>query len=384
MKINDHFSKISGCWGALAPKAYKPIHRWWTEFIFVDLAIACIAGLGYTVLIMGMRPLHPTDVSWLPPDGATAHIGWELFRQDTHLHWPFMYTERLGHPLGDSAALMDINTLLAVIFKPLSPLLPEPFQYMGWEVVLACILQYFFALRLFRLLIPRASTLALGSASIFFLLSPPLTLRVAGHFALTNHWIILAALLIFCRAQYVHEKETRAFNVAGAALTVISTLVNPYLAFQACCLLCAGTASLLWQRKMTVAGALGSLTLFGATCIGTAVSFGIMILGRGNASTGYRDFSMNLLSPLDPGRFSSFFPRLPRAVNGQYEGYNYLGAGVILLGVLVALISLFQHKAHPLNAAWMVPLLLCCGLLTILAASTKSGLAEGLSLPAKA
>src|SRR5690242_14353193 len=59
MKIKHYFSEMSACRGALAPKAHKPIHRWWTEFIFVDLTIACIPGFVYAVLIMGMRPLHP-------------------------------------------------------------------------------------------------------------------------------------------------------------------------------------------------------------------------------------------------------------------------------------------------------------------------------------
>ena len=79
-EIKRYFSEMSACRGALAHKTHKPIHRWWTEFIFVDLTIACIAGFVYAVLIMGMRPLHPSDVSWLPHHGATAHIGWELFR----------------------------------------------------------------------------------------------------------------------------------------------------------------------------------------------------------------------------------------------------------------------------------------------------------------
>ena len=165
------------------------------------------------------------------------------------MHWPFMYTERLGHPLGDSAALMDINTIARGHLQALVSAFTGTISVHGLGGCVGMHSAIFFRSETLPLTHTSSEYTRTWMAGIFFLLSPPLTLRVAGHFALTNHWIILAALLIFCRAQYVHEKETRAFNVAGAALTVISTLVNPYLAFQACCLLCAGTVSLLWQLK---------------------------------------------------------------------------------------------------------------------------------------
>ena len=46
------------------------------------------------------------------------------------------YTDRLGYPKGESVALLDLNPLMAVVLKPLSPLLPEPAQYFGIEVIL--------------------------------------------------------------------------------------------------------------------------------------------------------------------------------------------------------------------------------------------------------
>ncbi len=91
-------------------------------------------------------------------------------------------------------------------------------------------------------------------------------------------------------------------------------------------------------------------------------------------SGGYRDLSMNLVAPFDPRTFNSLiFPRLRGASPGQYEGYNYLGAGVlILLAVIVV------HGAVCIAAScwrpdkrWLVPLAVCCLLLTLLALSTK-------------
>src|SRR5271167_3220197 len=121
--------------------------------LWFDLAIAAIAGLLYALIVMGPGPLNPRNIDWVTPDTACYYVGWELFRQDPKPHWPLTYTDRLGYPEGESVALLDVNPLLAVVLKPLSPLLPEPLQYFGLEVVLACCLQFFFAFRIFRMVL---------------------------------------------------------------------------------------------------------------------------------------------------------------------------------------------------------------------------------------
>src|ERR1700730_6891862 len=105
-----------------------------------DLALALIAGMLYALVVLGPRPLNPRNIDWIPYDPAYHYIGWELFRQDPKAHWPITPTDRLGYPEGESAALTDLTPLLAVVLKPLSPLLPEPMQYFGIEAVLACAL----------------------------------------------------------------------------------------------------------------------------------------------------------------------------------------------------------------------------------------------------
>ena len=168
--------------------------------MWFDLAVAIVAGLLYALIVIGPAPLNPRNVDWVTVDPAYHYVGWELWRQDPHVHWPLTYTDRLGYPKGESIALVDLNPLLAVLLRPLSPLLGEPFQYFGLEVVLACALQFFFAFRIFRLVL---GTNALGIAlcSIFFLLAPPLNYRLMQHYSLSNQWLLLAALYIFFRVQ---------------------------------------------------------------------------------------------------------------------------------------------------------------------------------------
>ncbi len=341
--------------------------------VWFDLAIALVAGLLYALIVLGPRPMNPRNVGWIPFDPAYHYIGWELFRQDPKLHWPVTYTDRLGYPAGEAVALTDLNPLLAVVLKPLSPLLPEPMQYFGIEAVLACALQFFFALRIFRLILNR-NLWGMVMASAFFLLSPPLTYRFWGHFSLSNHWLLLAALFIFLREQLAPTQNLRRFVMAAVALAAVSVGTNPYLAFQVVLVLTAAVVSLLWQERLTWLRATGMMALLIAVCIGMAAALGLVITGgRGYASGGYRDLSMNLLAPIDPRGWTSLvMPRFGSASPGQYEGYNYLGAGVLALALIVVVACLARRrKLRMPDLRWVLPLAGCCLLLTLMALSTR-------------
>ena len=339
--------------------------RRWYDSVWFDLAIA--------LLVMGPRPLNPRNVNWVAFDPAYHYIGWELYRQDPQVHWPLTYTDRLGYPKGESVALIDLNPLMAVVLKPLSRLLPEPAQYFGIEVVLGCILQFFFAFRLLRLLIgPTIIGRALCSA--FFLLAPPLNYRFWGHYSLSNQWVLIAALFIFAQAQQPSPRSVRRFVLSATALAAISVGINPYLAFEVLLVLLAGVVSLLWRKSITLLQSAGVVGLLAAIGFAVAAALGLVISGgRGYASGGYRDLSMNLLAPIDPRSWTSvLLPRLSSASPGQYEGYNYLGAGVLLLAVIAVVTALFKRaRLRPPDKCWFVPLAVCCLLLTLLALSTR-------------
>ncbi len=357
--------------------------------MWFDLGIAVVAGLLYALIVMGPGPLNPSNVDWVTVDPAYHYIGWELFRQDPHLHWPLTYTDRVGYPQGESVALLDLNPLLAVVLKPLSPFLPEPMQYFGLEAVLACALQFFFAFRIFRLILG-TNLLGIVLCGIFFLLVPPLNYRFMGHYSLSNHWLLLAALLLFLQVRPESNRPTQAkeawvghphppkavrqFVIYGTLLAAVSVGINPYIAFQVLMVLAAGVVSLLWQRRLTLPRAAGVMLLFCASGFVVAYSLGLVIAGgRGYTTGGYRVFSLNLLSPVDPrGWTSILFPRLPGATPGQYEGYNYLGVGVLVLAsIVLAMAVLRRNKLPSLNPRWLLPLLLCCVVLTLLALSTR-------------
>jgi hypothetical protein len=364
------------------------------------LCAALVAGLLYALVVIGPAPLNPRNVDWVTLDPAYHYVGWELWRQDPHVHWPLTYTDRLGFPRGESIALVDLNPLLAVLLRPLSPLLGEPFQYFGLEAVLCCALQFFFAFRIFRLMLG-TNVLGMALCSIFFLIAPPLNYRLTQHYSLSNQWLLLAALYVFFRSQESpiqpkdrwvgHQQSSptqakggwvghpilnpiRQFTISGAVLAGIAAGINPYIAFQVLVLLLAGVVSLLWQRRVTLWHAAGIAALFCASGLVVSYSLGLVIAGgRGYTTGGYRVFSLNLMSPVDPRGWTSIvLHRLSSATPGQYEGYAYLGAGVLALALIVlGAVVVGRPKLPSLDRRWVLPLLLCCAVLTLLALSTR-------------
>jgi hypothetical protein len=95
------------------------------------IVVGLCFGVLYAWLLIGAGPLNPSNTAWIFGDTATYYSGWEEYRHDPHLHFPLAWTERVGYPVGTSVALLDTIPLAAVLLRPLSPVLPEPFQYLG-------------------------------------------------------------------------------------------------------------------------------------------------------------------------------------------------------------------------------------------------------------
>ena len=189
--------------------------------------LAGVVGVLYSLLVIGPRPINPRNVEWLSPDPSTYQIAWELYRQDPKLRWPLTFTDRIGYPQGESISLMDPNPLLAVSLKPFSRFLPEPGQYQGLEVVVIFVLQFFFALMLFRVLLG-PDPFAVALPAVFFLVAPLLTCKIAGgHFSNGNHWLIVAALLAFCLAQRRSPGSISRFTSYALILAGFAVAINP-------------------------------------------------------------------------------------------------------------------------------------------------------------
>ena len=215
---------------------------------------------------------------------------------------------------------------------------------------------------------------ALGSA--FFLLAPPLNYRFWGHYSLSNQWLLVAALYVFARAQQASPGAVRRFVISAAVLAAISVGINPYLAFEVLLVLIAGVASLLWQkrsrwrsppelRRMLASGRLRCRVLFGPG-------------HQRRQRLRQRRISRSVDEPAGPVRSAhlhlAHLPSTARArASASTRATTILARACSSLLAIVVIAALMHRKAscRQPDKRWLVPLALCCLLLTLLALSTK-------------
>ena len=341
---------------------------WWA------LLVSIVAGTFYAALVMGPGRIKPTYVSWVFADPAQQYIAWELYRQDPNWHWPLTYTNRVGYPYGESVALMDVNPMFAIPLKVCSRWLPDKFQYFGIETLTSSTLQFFLGLLLFRFLLgPSIPSILLCSS--FLLLSPVMTDRMRGHYSLTNHWLLLSAILLYLVWNRSDKPARFTFAFVAVALAATAVCVHPYIAFPVLVLIAGCLVSLVWRRKLTLWQ--GSVVFWGLVviCLATAYAVGLIMPGGGHGygAGGYRFYSLNLLGPFDPSAYGSVLLKpLPHATSGQPEGYAYLGAGILVLVVLSIPLVAYGWKRVPRFSRQSVTVLFtCCVFLTLMALSTR-------------
>jgi hypothetical protein len=329
------------------------------------LPVACLGVLAYLYLF-GPATLNPLNVAWmLQGDPAQHYLGWQFFRNEPW-HWPLGRITRLGIPEGTGIVFTDSIPLLALLLKPFSAFLPAEFQYFGLWMLACYLLTGYFAL---RLLGPFTENRALRiAAASFFLLSPPLLLRGYGHEALMAQWLLLAGIDACLRGW----QWPRWF-----VLVLVAALVHPYLLLMMLGLLCAanlqaglvepgGLMKRARQNAVILAGLV--VVLFAAGHVGIKGSL---------AGEGYGFFSMNLAALVDSETEPNFgharlVPDIPAATQGQYEGFLYLGGGMILLGVLAIGLMLARiGPAAPARATPVWPLIAVAAVFWLLALSNE-------------
>jgi hypothetical protein len=298
------------------------------------LALAILLGLCNAVALLGWRVINPSDISWLAGDNASHHLGWAFYRHESSWTFPLTWTRRIGYPEGASIALLDSIPLIPILLRPFEFLLPEPFQYLGLYACVCFVLQAYFGFRLCtRLFDGHTGFVIVGGA--FFLLAPPLTWQLYGHYPHLGHWLVLAGL-----DSYFSDTSTVSplrWMSRHWLVLVAAVGNNSYIAAMCVLIAFAGLARLRLESRsgwVTTAG------MFGATfvvLVASLLTFGLLVSATAGTyrAPGYGQLSMNLLAPINPMAFGSvLIPPLPVTNPGQLEGYNYLGLGMIALLLL--------------------------------------------------
>jgi hypothetical protein len=304
--------------------------------------VGALVGAAFFLWTAGLRIVDPSEIGWMMRFDWPIHFfGWHFFRSEPW-SWPPGLIERYYFPMGTAIGFTDSIPLVAFLLKPIAGWLPRTFQYLGLWLLVCFALQGFFGAMLMRLWTPRFLSQVAGAA--MFVLMPTLLIRV-GHPALCAHWLLLWALWIACRPD---TRGPRVFE--WAALGLLAGLIHPYLAVMTLALLAPAAAGAeAWARRAAAIGSAVTATLLGWWTSGLFSVAGSESL----AAEGLGHYSMNLLSPISPtGGWSRLLPDWPRATTGQdFEGFQYLGAGTLLLIVVAVALRIASRDRSPLDRA---------------------------------
>jgi hypothetical protein len=282
-----------------------------------------------------------------------------------------------------------------------SHFLPKDFQYLGAYAAICLVLQTFFALKLLSCFTSDRAIILVGS--LFFLNSPILLNRFYGHYSLCSQWLILAAL--YCYFRPANRADLVRYISPFVVLAAVSGGITPYLAVM---VLAIGVAGLYRSHleapanvpnnpprdETSLAGAIPcapggtrldlrrilaanhpvwAIILAAATVI-SFTFFGFIVFGSipKLGDEGYRIYSMNLLSPFNPSGTSILTKLLPVFPVQGYEAYNYLGLGVISLGLICLIRS--PGLVAKLWTPALRPLVFVSVLLTLVALSLRFSL----------
>lgn len=312
------------------------------------------------LLIYGLVPLDPTNDLWLlggydEGDIVQHYAGWLAFRNSPWA-FPLGYASGASIPDGLIISYTDSVPWVAILCKLFRGILPSTWQYFGLYTFVCFVLQGIAAgLLLNRFSDSRAFTF--GSC-ILFVSAPILLDRALRHTALASHWLILFSIYVYLvyrekltllangDAQELQEKRRLSlFPWQCFLLNVLAIGLHPYLMSITmlftllCCLEYACRAvweskPLRWCKAAGLMLAVLLTTAFAGWCLG------VVGWSSGDSREGFGFYSMNLNAIVNPSspfgyRWSRFLPVLPQG-QGQYEGFNYLGLGFILLLIAAA------------------------------------------------
>ncbi|RYD85388.1 MAG: DUF4214 domain-containing protein [Verrucomicrobiaceae bacterium] len=313
----------------------------------LSLIIVVVLGLAWAAFALGPKPLNIYDTSWLWGDLSGVFLAWTQYGLDPSPTG--LLTDRLSYPVDMSIALFDPMPIFLVAFSGISKLAPYQTQYFGIYFAVCTAAQ-----GVFGYLAAREATLAghpneptaglwrevswIG-AGVCCAIAPITMLRFTGHTALASQWILILSIWVAIRWRASGDLK---WGATHGSVMFLATGLNPYLALMvglnftlAAFLSQKGLP--IWKPAARVAGLL-FIALVGLYVFGFAA-------GAEGGTGGYGIYSMNALGPFDSNAEANILKLdVPDPTGGQtFEGYQYLGIGVIALAI-VALVAAFRTR----------------------------------------
>jgi hypothetical protein len=312
-----------------------PITSWWTRELSPRQAYAVAAALGLAVYVFMFGPGHMfgTSTHWdMPSNDERAYmIGFRYFLQEPW-HWPLFVSRRMNLPYRESIAFTDSIPLWALVNKLIATIIPpwKPFAmraYLGLWAAIVYALQACFGVAILRQLGHRGRGAAIVT-SLFFVAIPAFVIRY-GHASLSAHFLTLSALYLYLRCSAAPAERRKLILIWVFQLGAV-LLINPYHAVMSFGLF---TVALVRTRELRTIAVWLPL---GCVSLGTAAWLAGYFSGESRVHMpGFDMAGSNVLMMIVPMK-STFFGDAGWLANVlaseyQYEGWAYLGLGVLVL-----------------------------------------------------
>lgn len=331
--------------------------------------VAALLGLAFAAWALPFDFVFPSLAQSRPfPDDTGQHIAAQRWFIAEPWSWPPLAIRSLGAPDGTNLAFVDGIPILAVPLKLIAAWLPAGFHGIGLWYALSAILQPVAAVWCLRAAGERRLLPALAIALLA--LGMPAWIARFGHTALWGHFIVLLGL--GCALRLV-RRPTRAGWIGAILLQPAALFVHPYLAGMTLAMLASVPLTLLLRGDPRWRGAALATSLAIAAVLLPTIAFGYLgAQGEG----GYGAMALNLASPLWPhgswllGTLAPGF--IDATGNTGWDGYNWLGLGVVASLLFAAILSPRALFRLPLRHPGLVLALLA---LTVFAVSHRVGFA---------
>jgi hypothetical protein len=329
----------------------KPVDAPWSAAqgpvgLLMCILVACVfVGTTFSLdFILGASSYWQTE-----SDDITQYVaGFNLYFS-APWQWPLLAFDSLNFPKGTRVTFVDAIPLYALLLKFLVPASWAPFNPFGIWVLLCFVLQAVAAWYLLRVL--RINSWAFLLALTLLLIGFPALMARMGHISLMSHWILLFALALYVKTQ-AHSRMT---VTAWTCLLTAAFYVNIYLFVMASGIF--GAAWLSMQSPLVLRNWLRLLTPCVVLGLSSLITLFPLPTAEVTSEWGFGYYSMNLLSPWTGGALVNFHVQQGP---GQYEGFNYLGLGVIvgLIGALLMTVLLGPIRfLHSVRQHWALVLL---------------------------
>ena len=281
---------------------------------------------------------------WLAPRGIADGGGYDMpiilsgyfhFVVD---HWrlPLFDALTLGRPPGTNILLTDSVPILALLGRLIRQASGTTVNLFGLWTAFCIILNGIGLATLTAALGLRSAGGALASA--VFGVSMSVMLMRWGHLSLGGQFVVPLALALHVHWLAAAPDAWRGCAARAVGLAMVALLINPYLAMMVVAILFAALAQLWWIGRGPPGTIMRHAVVLAGSLAGLALVCGFLTAKVARVEDGYGFYSLNLAAPFIPQR-SGLFPGTAEFVidgtGGQYEGFSYLGGGVLLL-LLVA------------------------------------------------